>query len=88
MILVRRNNGSCPSHWRRGSGSIARKGLQALEQLKLVEKDALKCKNESIKLVYAQNYFSSGNETHSNEITIYMSSIVLYGNNVMEKILV
>merc|ERR1712095_89363 len=37
---VRRNNGSSPSHWRRGSGSIARKGLQALEQLKLVEKDA------------------------------------------------
>ena len=37
---VRRNNGSCPSHWVRGSGSIARKGLQALEQLKLVEKDA------------------------------------------------
>merc|ERR1712045_332187 len=37
---VRRNNGSCPSHWRRGSGSIARKGLQALEQLKLVEKDS------------------------------------------------
>merc|ERR1712110_112263 len=37
---VRRNNGSCPSHWRRGSGSIARKGLQALEQLKLMEKDA------------------------------------------------
>merc|ERR1711890_181687 len=37
---VRRNNGSCPSHWRRGSGSIARKGLQTLEQLKLVEKDA------------------------------------------------
>merc|ERR1711971_266530 len=37
---VRQNNGSCPSHWRRGSGSIARKGLQALESLKLVEKDA------------------------------------------------
>merc|ERR1711936_396977 len=37
---VRRNNGSCPSHWRRGSGSIARKGIQALESLKLVEKDA------------------------------------------------
>merc|ERR1712006_34324 len=37
---VRRNNGSCPSHWRRGSGSIARKGLQSLEQLKLVEKDS------------------------------------------------
>merc|ERR550539_113863 len=37
---VRKNNGSCPSHWRRVSGSIARKGLQALESLKLVEKDA------------------------------------------------
>ena len=40
LLSVRRNNGSCPSHWRRGSGSIARKGLQALERLKLVEKDA------------------------------------------------
>ena len=40
LLSVRRNNGSCPSHWRRGSGSIARKGLQALEQLKLVEKDS------------------------------------------------
>ena len=39
IFVVRRNNGSCPSHWRRGSGSIARKGLQTLEQLKLVEKD-------------------------------------------------
>merc|ERR1712213_196290 len=36
---VRRNNGSSPSHWRRGSGTIARKALQNLEQLKLVEKD-------------------------------------------------
>merc|ERR1712060_519753 len=36
---VRRNNGSSPSHWRAGAGSIARKGLQALEHLKLVEKD-------------------------------------------------
>merc|ERR1712080_411183 len=36
---VRRNNGSAPSHWRAGSGSIGRKALQALEQLKLVEKD-------------------------------------------------
>jgi len=36
---VRRNNGSAPSHWRAGSGSIARKALQALESLKLVEKD-------------------------------------------------
>ena len=38
LFSVRRNNGSCPSHWRKGSGSIARKGLQALGQLKLVEK--------------------------------------------------
>merc|ERR1712077_29098 len=36
---VRRNNGSAPSHWRAGSGVIARKALQTLEQLKLVEKD-------------------------------------------------
>jgi small subunit ribosomal protein S19e len=36
---VRRNMGSAPSHWRAGSGTIARKGLQTLEQLKLVEKD-------------------------------------------------
>ena len=39
FISVRRNNGSAPSHWRAGSGSIGRKALQALEQLKLVEKD-------------------------------------------------
>ena len=39
IISVRRNNGSAPSHWRAGSGSIGRKALQALEQLKLVEKD-------------------------------------------------
>ena len=37
---MRRNNGSSPSHWRAGSGSIARKALQTLESLKLVEKDA------------------------------------------------
>jgi len=36
---VRRNNGSAPSHWRAGAGGIARKGLQSLEALKLVEKD-------------------------------------------------
>ena len=36
---MRRNNGSSPSHWRAGSGSIARKALQSLEALKLVEKD-------------------------------------------------
>merc|ERR1739846_294695 len=36
---VRRNNGSAPSHWSAGSGTIARKALQTLEQLKMVEKD-------------------------------------------------
>jgi ribosomal protein S19E (S16A) len=38
--LVRKNNGCSPSHWSAGSGSIARKALQALEKLKLVEKDS------------------------------------------------
>merc|ERR1712105_359160 len=38
-IYVRKNNGSAPSHWSAGSGSVARKALQALEGLKLVEKD-------------------------------------------------
>ena len=38
-LPVRRNNGSTPSHWTRGSGSVARKVLQTLEQLKLVTKD-------------------------------------------------
>ena len=38
-FTVRRNNGSSPSHWRAGSGTIARKALQSLESLKLVEKD-------------------------------------------------
>jgi small subunit ribosomal protein S19e len=28
-----------PCHWVRGSGSIARKALQTLESLKMVEKD-------------------------------------------------
>merc|ERR1712025_594681 len=36
---IRKNNGSSPSHWCRGNGGIARKALQALEGLKLVEKD-------------------------------------------------
>ena len=36
---VRRNNGCAPSHWRRGSGSVARKCLQTLEAMKWVEKD-------------------------------------------------
>ena len=39
IISGRRNNGSMPSHWCAGSGSIARKSLQTLEQLKIVEKD-------------------------------------------------
>ena len=39
IFLVRRNNGSAPSHWSAGSGTIARKALQTLEQLKMVEKD-------------------------------------------------
>jgi hypothetical protein len=39
-MAVRKNNGCSPSHWSAGSGSIARKGLQALEKLKLVEKDS------------------------------------------------
>ena len=39
IFTVRRNNGSAPSHWSAGSGTIARKALQTLEQLKMVEKD-------------------------------------------------
>nr|ALS04791.1 40S ribosomal protein S19 [Pseudodiaptomus poplesia] len=37
---IRKNNGSCPSHWVSSSGSVARKALQALESMKLVEKDS------------------------------------------------
>merc|ERR1711890_34294 len=36
---IRSNNGSSPSHWAAGSGGVARKALQALEGLKLAEKD-------------------------------------------------
>jgi len=36
---IRRNNGSKPSHWLRGAGGLARKALQSLEALKVVEKD-------------------------------------------------
>ncbi len=39
LVSVRKSNGSAPSHWRRGSGSVARKCLQTLEALKWVEKD-------------------------------------------------
>lgn len=38
-VSVRKNNGCAPSHWRRGSGTVARKALQTLESLKWVEKD-------------------------------------------------
>jgi len=37
---IRSNNGSSPSHWARGNGGVARKALQALEGLKLAERDA------------------------------------------------
>merc|ERR1719337_170523 len=36
---IRSNNGSSPSHWAAGAGGVARKALQALEGLKLAEKD-------------------------------------------------
>ena len=36
---IRKSNGSAPSHWSKGAGGVARKALQALEGLKLVEKD-------------------------------------------------
>ena len=36
---IRKSNGSAPSHWSKGVGGVARKALQALEGLKLVEKD-------------------------------------------------
>ncbi len=35
----RKNNGTTPSHYCRGSASVARKVMQSLEGLKLVEKD-------------------------------------------------
>jgi len=35
----RQNNGTCPSHFCGGSSSVARKALQSLEHLKIVEKD-------------------------------------------------
>ena len=36
----RKNNGTRPSHFSHGSANVARKCLQALETLKLVEKDS------------------------------------------------
>ena len=38
MISGRKRNGVRPSHYCRSSGSVARKALQALENLKLIEK--------------------------------------------------
>lgn len=38
FISGRKKNGVRPSHFCRGSGGVARRALQALEQLKLVEK--------------------------------------------------
>merc|ERR1719270_1232904 len=39
VSTIRKSNGSSPSHWSRGAGGLARKALQSLEGLKLVEKD-------------------------------------------------
>merc|ERR1712156_906848 len=60
---VRRNNGSAPSHWRAGSGSIGRKALQALEQLKLVEKDP----NGGRRLT-SQLYFTDRVKPHKEDV--------------------
>jgi len=38
VIAGRQRNGVCPSHFCRGAGGVARKALQSLEQLKLIEK--------------------------------------------------
>lgn len=38
LFTGRKRNGVCPSHFCRGSGSVARKALQSLEAAKLVEK--------------------------------------------------
>ncbi|XP_077986020.1 small ribosomal subunit protein eS19-like [Glandiceps talaboti] len=35
----RKRNGTCPSHYCKGSSSVARKVLQSLEVMKLIEKD-------------------------------------------------
>nr|ABW23209.1 ribosomal protein rps19 [Eurythoe complanata] len=35
----RQRNGTCPSHFSRSTGSVARKVLQSLEAIKMVEKD-------------------------------------------------
>ena len=38
IIAGRQRNGVCPSHFCRGARGVARKALQSLEQLKLIEK--------------------------------------------------
>lgn len=40
LVSGRKRNGVRPSHYCRSSGSVARKALQALENLKLIEKAA------------------------------------------------
>ncbi|XP_070494749.1 small ribosomal subunit protein eS19A [Chironomus tepperi] len=37
---TRQRDGVCPSHWCRADGAVARRALQALEHIKLVEKHA------------------------------------------------
>merc|ERR1711953_926672 len=39
VSTIRKSNGIPPSHWSKGAGGLARKALQSLEGLKLVEKD-------------------------------------------------
>jgi len=39
MYGARRNNGTAPSHFCQSSASVARKCLQSLESMKMVEKD-------------------------------------------------
>lgn len=34
----RKRNGTCPSHFCKSAGSVARKALQSLEEMKLIEK--------------------------------------------------
>jgi small subunit ribosomal protein S19e len=39
----RKNRGNRPHHHKASSGSVARKAIQALEKIKIVEKDATRC---------------------------------------------
>ncbi|RZF37719.1 hypothetical protein LSTR_LSTR003130 [Laodelphax striatellus] len=42
MFGGRKRNGVCPAHFCRSSSGVARRALQALEQMKLIEKDAVR----------------------------------------------